>query len=146
MKVENYRPSPPPSPSPSPSRSDGWWGMRSGPWGLPATPTAMSKETSSFRSGGLLPGDTIYRVMVAWLTWRRIPVPEWSRPVVEQAQQPAIPPPQSGAYGNAALAQASQASRPRHITGPNQAPQANRVNLIPAHSLGETGTPVPQLV
>ena len=61
-----------------------------------------------FCSGGLRPGNTIYRLMAAWMTSRQIPVPGWLRPVVEGAHEPAVPPKQPGAYGNAAVAQVTQ--------------------------------------
>ena len=61
-----------------------------------------------FRSGGLQPGDTIYRVIAAWLTWRQIPIPEWLQPVVERAKEPPLRRPQPGTYGNAAAARAAR--------------------------------------
>ena len=45
--------------------------------------------------------------MAALLTCRHIPVPEWVQPVVQRAQQPPVPPPQGGTYGNAAMTQAA---------------------------------------
>ena len=60
-----------------------------------------------FRNEGLRPGDSMYRVMGSWMTWRRIPVPKWLRPVVESAHQPSVVPPQPSTYGNAAVAQAA---------------------------------------
>ena len=42
--------------------------------------------------------------MAAYLTWRGIPPPRSLRPLVQRAQQPHVPPPQPGTYGNAAVA------------------------------------------
>ena len=75
-----------------------------------------------FRSGGVRP-DIIDRVMAAWLTWRQIPVPEWLRPVVQQAHQPPVPPPKPGTYGNAAVAQAAQGvEAPQHYRSSSSTP------------------------
>ena len=76
--------------------------------GLARSPHGQECRDLFFRSGGLRPGDTIFRVTAAWLTLRQITVPEWLSPVVERAHQPPFPLGQPGTYGNAAMAQAAQ--------------------------------------
>ena len=58
---------------------------------------------SLHRGGALTPGAT-KRLMAAYPTWRGIPPPRSPRPLVQRAQQPHVPPPQPGRYGNAAVA------------------------------------------
>ena len=61
----------------------------------------------SCRSGGLCPGDTTQRLIAPWMTWRQSPVPSWLRPMAEGANQPFVPSPRRGTYGNAAVARAA---------------------------------------
>ena len=75
--------------------------------GLARNPHGHECRDLFFRSGGLRP-DAVDSVIASWLTWRQIPVTEWLRPLVGRAHQPPVPPPQPGAYGNAAVAQAAQ--------------------------------------
>ena len=86
------------------------WLLREGEWAIGLAQNAQGHEFRElfFRSGGLRPGDTIYRVMAAWLTWRQIPVPEWLQPVVERAHQPTVPQTLPGTYANAAVARTVQ--------------------------------------
>ena len=42
--------------------------------------------------------------MVAYLTWSGIPLPRSLVPVARRAQQPLVPPPRPGTYGNGAVA------------------------------------------
>ena len=44
------------------------------------------------------------RLMAAYLTWRGIILPRSLVPVARRAQQPLVPPPRPGTYGNAAVA------------------------------------------
>ena len=57
-----------------------------------------------FRRGGALAPGATERLMAAYLTWRGIPPPRSLRSLVQRAQQPHVPPPQPGTYGNAAVA------------------------------------------
>ena len=54
-------------------------------------------------SGTMTPGAT-HRPMAAHLTWRGIPLPRSPQPLARRAQQPHVPPPRPGTYGNAAVA------------------------------------------
>ena len=54
------------------------------------------------RSGAMTPGAA-ERLMAAYLTWRGIPPPRSLRSLVQRAQQPHVPLPQPGTYGNAAV-------------------------------------------
>ena len=119
------------------------WLVGDGEWAMGLARNTHSHEWGdlSFRSGGLRPNDVIYRVMAAWSTWKKIPVPEWLRPVVKKAKQPPVCPPQLGTYGNAAVVKAAQSiEAPAHYWSSPSTP-ADRVNPTPAHSLGKTGTP-----
>ena len=55
------------------------------------------------RSGAMTPEAT-QRLMAAYLTWRGIPLPRSLQPLARRAQQPHVPPPRPGRYGNAAVA------------------------------------------
>ena len=55
------------------------------------------------RGGAMTPGAT-KRLMAAYLRWRGIPPPRSLQPLAQRAQQPHVPPPQPGTYGNAAVA------------------------------------------
>ena len=55
------------------------------------------------RGGAMTPGGT-ERLMAAYLTWRGIPLPRSLQPLAQRPQQPRVPPPQPGKYGNAAVA------------------------------------------
>ena len=60
------------------------------------------------RSGGRTEGAP-ERLMAAYLTWRGIPLPPRLVPVARHANQPLIPQPQPGTYGNAAVARMTAA-------------------------------------
>ena len=55
------------------------------------------------RSGAMTEGAT-ERLMVAYLTWRGIPLPHSLTPIARYAQQQHFPPPQPGTHSNAAVA------------------------------------------
>ena len=55
------------------------------------------------RGGAMTPAATV-RLIAAYLTWRGIPPPRSLQPMAQRAQQPHVPPPQPGTYGNAAVA------------------------------------------
>ena len=55
------------------------------------------------RGGAMTPGAT-ETLMAAYLMWRGIPPPRSLQPLVQRAQQPHVPQPQPGTYGNAAVA------------------------------------------
>ena len=114
------------------------WLLRDGEWAMGHARYAHSHDWGDlfWRNGGPGP-DTIDRVMAAWLTWRQIPVPEWRRPVVARARQPAAPPPQPCTYGNADVPKVSQ---PRHSTDPAPASPADQASPTTARPLGETST------
>ena len=54
------------------------------------------------RGGAMTPGAT-ERLMMTYLTRRGIPPPRSLRQLAQRAQQPHVPPPQPGTYGNAAV-------------------------------------------
>ena len=79
------------------------------------------------RVGGFLPsrrgpnpGATV-RLMAAYLTWRGIPPPRSLQSLVQRAQQPHIPPPQPGTYGNAAVARMT--ARGTRLDGTSNSPR-----------------------
>ena len=57
-----------------------------------------------FHRGGAMTPGTTERLMAAYLTWRGIPLQSSLQPLAQRAQQPHVPPPQQGTYGNAAVA------------------------------------------
>ena len=57
-----------------------------------------------FHRSGAITAEATERLMVAYLTWRGIPLPGSLQPLAQRAQQPNVPPPQPGTYGNAAVA------------------------------------------
>ena len=56
-----------------------------------------------FHRGGVLTPGATEMLMAAYLTWRGIPPPRSLQSLVQRAQQPHVPPPQPGTYGNLAV-------------------------------------------
>ena len=65
------------------------------------------------RSGGIVKGAP-KRLMAVYLTCRGIPLPHRLVPVAQRAQQPLVPPPQPGTYGNAAVARMTAGGARHH--------------------------------
>ena len=74
-------------------------------WAMGVVRGAHGNEWGDFfhRSGALIEGAP-KRLMAAYLTWRRIPLPRSLVPFARRAQQLHVPPPRPGMYGNAAVA------------------------------------------
>ena len=81
------------------------WLVEEAEWAMGIARGAHGGEWEEFfhRGSTMTPGAT-RRLMAAYLTWRGIPPPRSLRPLVQRAQQPHVPPPQPGTYGNAAVA------------------------------------------
>ena len=56
-----------------------------------------------FRRSGSMTEGAPKRLMAAYLTWRGIPLARRLVPVAHRAQQPLVPAPQPGTYGNASV-------------------------------------------
>ena len=91
------------------------------------------------RGGAMTPGAT-ERLMAAYLTWRGIPPPRSLRSQVQRAQQPHVPPPQSGTYGNAAVA--SMMARGTRLDGSSYSPRRTTATIttLPPRSRARTAT------
>ena len=85
------------------------WLVGDAEWAMGIFQGSHDHEWGGFlpRRGDLLP-DAHERVLAAWLTLTKIPVPRNLRPVVERANWPLVPQPRTGTYGNAALATTAQ--------------------------------------
>ena len=57
-----------------------------------------------FHRGVVMTPGTTESLMAAYHTWRGIPLPRSLQPLAQRAQQPRVPPPQPGTYGNVAVA------------------------------------------
>ena len=81
------------------------WLVGDAEWAMGIVRGAHGGEWGEFfhRGGAMTPGAT-ERLMGAYLTWRGIPLPRNLQPLAQLAQQPRVPPPQPGPYGNAAVA------------------------------------------
>ena len=81
------------------------WLVEDAKWAMGTVWGHQGHEWGDFlrRSGSLLP-DAHERLMAAWLTWRELPIPSNLLPVVERVNQPRVPQPEPGTYGNAAVA------------------------------------------
>ena len=74
-------------------------------WAMGIVRGARGGECGEFfhRDGAMTPGAT-ERLMAAYLTWRGIPLPRSLQQLPQRPQQPRVPLPQPGTYGNAAVA------------------------------------------
>ena len=81
------------------------WLVGDAEWAIGIARGAYGGEWGEFfhRGGAMTPGAT-KRLMAAYLTWRGIPPPRSLELMAQRAQQPHVPPPQPGTYGNAAVA------------------------------------------
>ena len=91
------------------------------------------------RGGAMTPGAT-ESLMAAYLTWRGIPPPCSLRSLVQRAQQPHVPPPQSGTYGNAAVAR--MMARGTRLDGSSYSPRriTATITTLPPRSRATTAT------
>ena len=91
------------------------------------------------RGGALTPGAT-GRLMAAYLTWRGIPPPRSLRSLVQRAQQPHVPPPQPGTYGNAAVGR--MMARGTRFDGSSYSPRRTSATIttLPPRSRATTAT------
>ena len=124
------------------------WLVGDAKWAMGIIRGAHGDEWAEFRrSGGLCPGDATKRLIVAWMTWRQIPVPRWLQPAVERANPPLVPPPQPGTYGNAAVARgALSGTAPAwsRSSSPHSGPGAAiRAQPRPRNKTRATGIPAP---
>ena len=78
--------------------------------------------------------------MAAYLTWRGIPPPRSLRSLVQRAQQPQVPPPQPGMYGNAAVAR--MMARGTRLDGSSYSPRRTTATIttLPARSRATMAT------
>ena len=81
------------------------WLVGDAEWGIGIARGTHGGELGEFFDcgGAMTPGAT-NTLMAAYLTWRGIPPPRSLQLMAQRAQQPHVPPPQPGTYGNAAVA------------------------------------------
>ena len=81
------------------------WLVKDAEWAMGIVRGAHGDEWGDFLhcSGAMTPGAT-ERLMAAYLKWRGIPLLSSLQPLARRAQQPHIPSPRPGPYGNAAVA------------------------------------------
>ena len=90
------------------------------------------------RSGAKNAGST-ERLMAAYLTWRGIPLPRSLQPLAQRAQQPHVPPPQPGTYGNAAVARMMAGGAQNHSSSSSSLRTAT-ITTPPPRSRATTAT------
>ena len=95
-------------------------------------------ENFLHRSGAMTKGAT-ERLMAAYLTWRDIPLPRSLEPLARRAQQPHVPPPRPGTYGNAAVAR-MMAGGARHQSSSSSSRKTATITTLPPRSRATAAT------
>ena len=117
------------------------WLVGDAEWAMGIARGAHGAEWGDFfhRGGALTPGAT-ERLMAAYPTWRGIPPPRSLRSLVQRAQQPHLPPPQPGTYGNAAVAR--NMARGTRLDGSSYSPRRTTatITILPPRSRATTAT------
>ena len=90
------------------------------------------------RSGAMTPGAT-ERLMATYLTWRGIPLPRSLEPLARRAQQPHVPRPRLGTYGNAAVAR-MMAGGARHHSSSSSSRRTATITILLPRSRATTAT------
>ena len=83
-------------------------------------------------SGALIQGAP-ERLMAAYLMWRGIPLPRSLAPLARCAQQPHVPPPRPGTYGNAAVARMITGGA-RHNSSSSSTRRTATITTLPPRS------------
>ena len=104
------------------------WLVGDAEWAMGIARGAHGAKWGDFfhRGWAMTPGAT-ERLMAAYLTWRRIPPPRSLRSLVQRAQQPHVPPPQPGTYGNAAVAR--MMARGTRLDGSSYSPRRTTATI-----------------
>ena len=104
------------------------WLVGAAEWAMGIARGAHGAEWGDFFhcGGAMTPGAT-ERLMAAYLTWRGIPPPRSLPLLVQRAQQPQVPPPQPGTYGNAAVAR--MMARGTRLDGSSYSPQRTTATI-----------------
>ena len=117
------------------------WLVGDAEWAIGIARGAHGAEWGDFfHCGEAMTLGATERLMAAYLTWRGICPPCSLRSLVQRAQQPHVPPPQPGTYGNVAVAR--MMARDTWLNGSSYSPRRTTATIttLPPKSRATTAT------